>query len=135
MTVSPSSGTPLSRSLAARVESALRRILGAMREFTTVDTFEITGRGTAHTVHVGDTPPNVGERVVLDSTECVVDGVMLPALNGLTALVVTPVQVTKTPIPECPPGDRSCVRGGVWDLCQRHLAEFEAWRATKESAL
>lgn len=59
-----------------------------MRELTTVETFNITGRGTAHIVHVGDGAPQLNEWVDLDGATCLVTGVEWPIRNGYTAILV-----------------------------------------------
>lgn len=61
-----------------------------MRELTTLETFPITGRGTAHTVHVGDEPPKLDDRVLLDGEVCRVTGVGWPIIRGITSIIVAP---------------------------------------------
>lgn len=59
-----------------------------MRELTTVDTFNVTGRGVAHTVYVGGAAPGLHEHVLLDGELCEVIAVEWPLTNGYTAIVV-----------------------------------------------
>ena len=59
-----------------------------MRELTTVETFTITGRGTAYVVHVGDEPPQLHEYILLDGLLCEVTGVGFPVRKGFTELTV-----------------------------------------------
>jgi len=61
-----------------------------MRELTTVETFTIAGRGTAHVVHVGDDAPKPNENVLLDGVPCRVTGGEWPIRNGLTTILVSP---------------------------------------------
>lgn len=61
-----------------------------MRELTTVETFNITGRGVAHVVYVGDTPPELHEHILLNGQVCEVTGVEWPIRNGHTAITIRP---------------------------------------------
>lgn len=59
-----------------------------MRELTTVSTFIVTGRGTAHVVECGEVAPELHEHVKLDGEPCEVLGVELPIHNGHSAIII-----------------------------------------------
>lgn len=65
-----------------------------MREFTTIETFDITGRGTAHVIHVDGAAPERHEVVRLDGIVCEVVGVEHPIRRGMTAILVQPADLT-----------------------------------------
>jgi hypothetical protein len=62
-----------------------------MRELMTIETFNVTGRGVAHVVHVGETAPALHEHILLDGHVCEVTGVEWPIRNGHTAIVVAEI--------------------------------------------
>lgn len=58
-------------------------------ELATVDTFTVTGRGTARVVYVGDQLPELGEHVLLDGEEYRVTAVEWPVRRGYTSILVS----------------------------------------------
>lgn len=67
-----------------------------VRELTTVETVEITGRGTLHIVQVGNELPKVGDGVLLDGDVRRVTGVdahitnpRRPTRDGFAGIIVT----------------------------------------------
>lgn len=66
-----------------------------LRELKTVETFEITGMGTAHIVYIGDEPPELHDRILLDGEVCEVTGVGFPTRRGMTEVLVQRIAPTE----------------------------------------
>lgn len=62
-------------------------LLNEWREFTTVETFPITGRGLIHIIQT-DSPPALGELVILDGEVHKVTGVEWPMRNGCMGILI-----------------------------------------------